>query len=377
MSLGLYLHVPFCASTCDFCAFYQEKPLRQSIEGYLEGMERELASLSLKSSVESAFWGGGTPGLLPAKDLYRLGRAMITAVGQPREWSVEMAPSSVRPDKLKVLRELGVTRISMGVQSFNPELLKALGRQHNLRQVHQAYQWMREEGFVNINLDLMFAIPGQSIEIWQADLQQAIQLEPEHISTYCLTFEEDTALFVKLSEGQVSVNPEWDAELYKTTWEVLEQAGFAQYEISNFARSGYECLHNLNTWRMGEWVGVGPAAASQLRGHRFANPASLEEWLKGLETGRPCRVDEVNLSDTTLATDALIFGLRMNAGVDLAQLRERFSVLGNFALGSFFERLQSEGFVVFEEERWVRLTKRGRLLADALALEIMEFFEGL
>lgn len=374
-SLGLYLHVPFCASTCDFCAFYQEKPLRRSIERYLEGVERELASLDLGRSVEFVFWGGGTPGLLPAKDLYRLGRAMLEAVGRPREWSIEMAPSSVKPDKLKVLKELGVTRISMGVQSFNPELLKALGRQHNLQQIHRAYQWMQEEGFTNINLDLMFAIPGQSLEAWRADLQQAIELEPQHISTYCLTFEEDTALFFKLSQGRLSVDPEWDAALYKTTWEVLEQAGFAQYEISNFARPGYECLHNLNTWHMGEWIGLGPSAASQFRGRRFANPASLEDWLKGLEEGRPRRVDEVNLSETTLATDALIFGLRMNAGVDLMQLKERFPGLKKIPLEPFFEQFQSEGFVIFKEDRCLCLTQRGRLLADALALEIMEFCE--
>ncbi len=349
--LGLYVHVPFCASTCDFCAFYQEQPERAELDRYLAGIERELDLAGPRQPAETIFWGGGTPSALPARDLDRLGRALLNHLGAPpREWSIEMAPSSVRADKLAVLRDLGVTRVSLGVQSFDEKTLTALGRRHSPAQVLAAIDAIRAAGFDNFNLDLIFAAPGQKLADWLADLQIAVHHQPAHLSTYCLTFEEDTALWLKLSQGQVRPDPAVDAHLYEATWDFLAAAGYPQYEISNYARPGHACIHNLNTWAMREWVGLGPSAASQFNGQRYANPSDLARWLDGLTSGTPARVDVVPLTPALLATDALVFGLRCNRGVDLAALAARFPEFNFAALAPLWEELAGEGLLEFSSQ---------------------------
>ena len=262
--LGLYMHVPFCASTCDFCAFYQTQPTAELVRRFLDGMEREAGLVQWTRPISTVFWGGGTPGLLAPRDLGRLAALVHSrARGQPAEWTVELAPASVTGERLHVLRDAGVTRVSLGVQSFQPDLLDALGRNHTREQIYRAYDRVRAAGFASVNLDLMFALPGQTAPDWAADVAAAVALAPDHLSTYCLTFEEDTKLWLKLSQGRVKLDPDLEADLYAATWEQLGAAGYPQYEISNFARPGHECRHNLNTWRMHEWIGLGPSAASQ------------------------------------------------------------------------------------------------------------------
>ncbi|MDR2845542.1 MAG: radical SAM family heme chaperone HemW [Puniceicoccales bacterium] len=376
--LGLYCHVPFCVSTCDFCAFYQEKPRRGDIARYLDGVERELELQAPDRAASTFFWGGGTPGILAPEDLSRLGRAFLRANGTaPAEWTVEVAPATVTRPRLAALRELGVTRVSMGVQSFDAATLSALGRQHTPRQIYQAYEWIQEAGFRDTSLDLIFAVPGQDEARWSADLAEAVRLAPHHISTYCLTFEEDTALYVKLSRGRVSVDAERDAALYRTTWAFLEERGYAQYEISNFARAGHACVHNLNTWRMAEWLGYGPAAASQWGGRRFQNPANLERWLGGVAAGDIGAVREqvVPLTASSLLADAIVFGLRMNEGITLAALEQRFGATAPAALHELGARLVEEGLFADGTDCW-RLTLEGRLRADAIGVALLECFDG-
>src|SRR5882724_6035394 len=195
--LGLYVHVPFCASTCDFCAFYQTQPTAGSVERFLKGVRREAELVSWPRPVTTIFWGGGTPGLLAPDDLRRLGvpleRGGRAGAGgaQSLEWTVELAPASVTAERLAALREIGVMRVSLGVQSFQPALLDGLGRQHTREQVYRAYERIRAADFASVNLDLMFALPGQDEATWQEDIHAAVALEPDHLSTYCLTFEED------------------------------------------------------------------------------------------------------------------------------------------------------------------------------------------
>ncbi|MDR2675375.1 MAG: radical SAM family heme chaperone HemW [Opitutaceae bacterium] len=374
---GLYVHVPFCATRCDFCAFYEERPDAGAVRRYLAGMEREAALLGGPLAVETVFWGGGTPGVLAAADLRRLGGITLSCcAAAPREWSVELAPGSVTGARLAVLRELGVTRISLGAQSFQPALLEALGRRHSPAQIRRAYERIRAAGFASVNLDLMFALPGQDEAAWLADLREAVAMRPEHISTYCLTFEEDTALWVKLSQGGVKLDRGREAALYERTWAELAGAGFAQYEISNFARPGHECIHNLNTWRMGGWLGLGPSAASQHAGWRGANPPDLGAWLAGLARGERAAEGRVALTEALLAEDALIFGLRMNAGVDLAALRGRHPGAGWAAADAFAARLADEGLAEREGDK-LRLTLKGRLVADAIGVEAVGLLSGM
>jgi len=374
-AVGVYLHVPFCAKTCDYCAFYQVSPTVAMVHQYLDGVARETALIDWTKPVDTVFWGGGTPGLLAPADLRKLGETVRARFGGvPAEWSVEMAPASVTEARLAVLRELGVTRISMGAQSFQPDLLAALGRPHTREQVLRAYERIRAAGFASVNIDLMFALPGQDEAAWLADVREAVALAPDHLSTYCLTFEEDTALWVKLSEGKVKLDTEREAQLYEKTWEALGAAGFAQYEISNFSRPGHQCVHNLNTWRMQEWIGLGPSAASQHAGWRGTNIADLAAWDEKLGRGERATEDRTALTPELLLEDSLVFGLRMNEGVDLAALRGHYPRAPWSAVNELAVRLADEGLATLKEER-LALTLHGRLVADAIGTEVMSAME--
>jgi oxygen-independent coproporphyrinogen-3 oxidase len=372
--VGLYVHVPFCASTCDFCAFYQTTPTASGVRDYLAGVAAEAALVHWPARVTTVFWGGGTPGLLAPADLRRLGETVRARLGgAPEEWTIELAPASVTDARLAVLRELGVTRVSLGAQSFQPALLDALGRQHTREQVLRAYERVRAAGFASVNLDLMFALPGQTEAEWADDVRAAVALAPDHLSTYCLTFEEDTKLWVKLSQGRVKLDPEHEVRLYEATWAQLAAAGYEQYEISNFARPGHACRHNLNTWRMHEWIGLGPSAASQHAGWRGANIADLEKWRAHVARGERVAEDRVALTPALLAEDALIFGLRMNAGVDLVALRARFPAAPWDDVDLAVARL-ADGGLAERAGVTLRLTPRGRLLADAVGAELLGAF---
>ena len=372
-ALGLYVHVPFCAAACDYCAFYQITPTAAGVARFLAGIAREAELATANRPVDTVFWGGGTPGLLAPRALRALGEGVRGHCGgQPREWTVEMAPASVTPERLAALRALGVTRVSLGVQSFQPALLAALGRRHTVRQVRQAYAAVRAAGFASVNLDLIFAIPGQELAAWRADLDEAVRLEPDHLSTYCLTFEEDTALFARLAAGRVRRDVAAEIAYYTEAWERLGAAGYAQYEISNFARPGHRCVHNVNTWRMQEWIGLGPSAASQFDGWRSSNVPDLDQWAGELAAGRRSGRERAELTPRLLAEDSLIFGLRMNDGVDLPALRARFPQAPWERVDALAGRLADEGLAERAPEGNLRLTLRGRLVADAVGAQVME-----
>ena len=376
--LGLYFHVPFCGQACDFCAFYQEAPSRAEVLRYLQTMEAELALLPPPRPVETVFWGGGTPGLLAAKDLERLGRVMLERLpAPPTEWTVEMTPASIKRDKLQVLRDLGVTRISVGVQSFEPKMLEALGRPHGLTQINRALEAARQSGFPNLNLDLIFAIPGQTLDQWRADLRAAMACEPQHLSTYCLTFEEDTALWLRLQKGEVQQRSEAEeAAFYEVAADELARGGYAQYEVSNFARPGWACRHNLNTWAMHEWIGYGPSASSQFGGRRWMNEPNLDRWAAGVAAGQLAQTQIVGLTAEMIALDRLVFGLRMNAGVPWPAPGPESGLSGALhqAVNRFLRDLVDEGLAWRRDDR-LGLTPIGRLLADRIGSEILALGE--
>ncbi|MDR1789296.1 MAG: radical SAM family heme chaperone HemW [Opitutaceae bacterium] len=367
---GLYVHVPFCATRCDFCAFYQVAPTVARTRLFLDAVERE-AGLAARDAPRfaTAFWGGGTPGALSAANLARLGALVKkNAGGGLSEWTVELTPASASEARLEALREAGVTRVSIGVQSLRGELLEKLGRRHTPRQSVEAFGRARKLGFA-VNIDLMFALPGQSRDEWLGDLGEALRLEPDHVSTYCLTLEEDTALWLRLGGGRT--DPEREADLYLATWDFLEERGWRQYEISNFARPGFECAHNLNTWAMGEWIGLGPSAASQHGRVRGSNAADLDAWAAAVDRGERLTGGRTALDDATLAEDALIFGLRANAGVDLAGTQRRFPGGDWERLRAAADALCGNGLAEQAAGR-LRLTRRGRLLADAAGAEFLK-----
>ena len=256
--------------------------------------------------------------------------------------------------------------------------MDALGRQHAVEKTFEAFRWIRESGFDSVNLDLLFGAPGQTLADWESDLAQAVDLQPDHLSTYCLTFEEDTAMYVRLAKGNVKIDPEREAEFYEFAWDYLPAHGYDQYEVSNYAKPGHACRHNLNTWAMNEWIGYGPSACSQYQGIRRKNIANLEEWAVGLHPGGiPQFMEKEKLSPIDFARDAILFGLRMNQGIDFGQIAAKFDLHASVFAESthFLERLCKEGLAEKHNADAFRLTKQGRILCDAIACELPEFTE--
>lgn len=383
--MGVYVHVPFCGNACDYCAFYKEEPRREHIEAWLDGIEKELALLPFPRQAATCYVGGGTPGVLSSRHLEKLCEILIRANGGNafEEFTIELAPATVKPDKLEILRSRGVNRLSMGVQSFDETTLKILGRRHSPSQIFRAFEMMRNAGFGNVNFDLIFAVPTENPKRWEQDLKQAVALAPEHLSAYCLILEENAPLFARLKKlpdfipGEKS--PEREAELYLQTWETLARAGYRQYEVANHARgNAFRCRHNLNTWRMNEWIGYGPAAASQCFGKRFANPSNLKIWLENVSRKHLFHNDEQELSPKQLFEDALIFGLRLNDGVNLEKTAKRFlgSAVVPAALTEFLNDLRNENYLNESvPEGTLALSPRGLLVADAVAAEILFLME--
>tara|TARA_Y100000588_G_scaffold387114_1_gene484181 strand:- start:4038 stop:5204 length:1167 start_codon:yes stop_codon:yes gene_type:complete len=373
-AFGLYVHAPFCSSTCDFCAFYQEKPRKNSVKTFLEGLTTEWSLVSKPPVPDTIFVGGGTPGALQESDFARFFDILRELAGDRFvEWSVELAPAETTPAKLRVLRESGVTRVSLGVQSFQPSMLQALGRRHPPDQARRAFDWMREAGFDNLNLDLIFCIPGQELSDWRLDLETAVSWEPDHLSTYCLIHEEKAALFAQVKTGEIGPDPEREEKFYLYTWEFLKEAGFEQYEVANFARSGKRCRHNWNVWRMNEWIGLGPSAASQWQGERWSNVASLQAWSDALSLGCLTRKDVVSLGPLELAEDYLLFGLRLNEGIGLRKVAELCPEADLEPLRLFFHQLGEEGLTEARGDGF-RVTDRGRLLVDRIGSEVAHRF---
>lgn len=268
-----------------------------------------------------------------------------------------MNPATVSHDKARLLLDHGVNRISMGVQSFEPGLLKTLGRVHSVEQVLRSYEILRTAGVRNINLDFIFGVPGQTPDQWRGTLAEALRLGPEHLSAYCLTYEEDTAYFEKLQAGEYFQDTDQDARFYEVTMETLEHAGYEQYEISNFARPGYECAHNVAYWYGEDYLGLGPSAYSTVGSRRWQNVCDTEKYIAGIRSGHLPRINEERLDRSTKTAERLAFGLRTRWGVPERELAGVIRELPAMLEQGHLERLGER----------IRLTPRGRLVADSIA----------
>ncbi|MDE6576094.1 MAG: radical SAM family heme chaperone HemW [Opitutales bacterium] len=360
--LGLYVHVPFCAVPCAYCAFYKERPTKSSLERYITAICQEISQIDDSRAFDSIYFGGGTPGILPIFAIDQIADTIHQRLHQePKEWTVEIAPSTISQEKLQHWYDAGVNRISMGIQSFQPEILRTLGRHQTPMAAREAYTMIRQVGFQNVGLDLIFAAPGQTRKQLIQDLTEAVVLRPEHISTYCLTYEAETPMTQQYGDGADEVR---DSGLYELICETLPRCGFQQYEISNFAYPGFESLHNLSTWRMGEWIGVGPSASSQYCSRRYTNVADLARWAQGVFHYKPERTDIVELTPEMLALDRIIFGLRTTEGVYLEN-NVHAALVSDYAR----QELLPRGFATLQQQQ-LRLTPKGRLLCDAIAREI-------
>jgi oxygen-independent coproporphyrinogen-3 oxidase len=357
----LYVHIPFCPKICPYCSFYKEASDRNKTQRFLDAVLLELDSriARLPLQPETIFFGGGTPSALSTKQLeYLLGgiRDRVDC-SEVAEWTLEMNPATVSLEKATVLRGLGVNRISMGVQSWDPALLRTLGRVHTAEQAERSYAILREAGFENVNLDLMFGVPGQGREQWMETLARTVALDPDHVSAYSLTYEEDTEFFTRLMSKEFSYDSVLDARLFDETMGFLEAAGYRQYEISNYAKPGFECRHNLAYWLGADYLGLGPSAFSTRAGTRWRNVADTARYISCIESGDDPADFQETITLEIATTEKIAFGLRTDIGVDTSLLSSWPDQVAEMTAGGFLER---------RKDRLV-LTRSGRMVADAIA----------
>ena len=374
----LYVHVPFCATLCHYCAFYSEPSKGDTINRYLDALEKEITHWTPSLRPETIFFGGGTPTLLNRKQLERVLSTLNSQLSTaPSEFTFESNPATLSLDKARLLRSFGVNRISIGVQSFDERILDKLGRIHSIEQALKSYDILRKAGFDNVNIDLMFALPGQNMADWEKTLRQAIALQPEHISTYCLTLEEDTVFWRLFQEGAIKPNEDQETEMYQRTWDILESDGYHQYEISNFARARdrtgarpcaptHACRHNIGYWRCEDCVALGPSAAANRGNKRWKNISNTEEYIARIQRGDSPADFEETLDDATRAGEYVAFGLRMMEGVSASEFSSRFGADLTVLWTSELKSLFAEDLVRWNNDH-LQLTARGKLLADEVS----------
>ncbi|MEW5983567.1 MAG: radical SAM family heme chaperone HemW [Acidobacteriota bacterium] len=373
-SLGLYVHVPFCASICRYCNFtrdIRDPALEQRYVAAVVGeLSRVHADVPAAAGVEvdTIFFGGGTPSLLEPGEIARILSACRRAfrVSADAEITLEANPESIDEARAAAYRAAGATRLSLGVQSFSDDDLQRLGRAHDAGRARRAVADARAAGFSNISLDLMMWLPQQSIEQWMASVETLIDEAPEHASLYMLELYPNAPLREEMARSKWSAASDDDAaEMYERAMARLERAGYRQYEISNVARPGLECRHNLKYWTDGEWLGFGPGAHSTVSRTRWKNVPGIADYVSRIEAGRTTRVEPRHLSPVEACQEALITGLRLTAGVDESTIARNFGLDLWARYGHHLQPYLDEGLLVHGGGR-IRLTRRGMLLANEI-----------
>ncbi len=372
---GLYLHIPFCEHKCIYCDFYSIEQTG-GLNAFVDTIRKEIALtagvIDDNLMFTSVFFGGGTPSLLSPQQLQKILDTLHLklSIVPDAEVTVETNPGTVDIAKLCAYRKIGVNRLSIGVQSFMKDDLDFLTRIHSAADAEQCYRNAREAGFDNVNIDLMFSLPTHTRKRWLENLHRVIELAPDHISAYSLTYEEGTPLHKMLIKKEVvPLQEDIDAGLYGLTIDTLETAGYEQYEISNYARSGKKCLHNRTYWEYHEYLGFGPSAHSFHNGKRYWNIKSLHGYNRQVQAGLLPVAGEELLTDLQRAEEEIFLGLR-TAGVDLKKMKNFYNLdilnLRTTEITSFSKR----GLVVVENG-FLRLTKQGKAYADMIASELM------
>jgi putative oxygen-independent coproporphyrinogen III oxidase len=379
----IYVHIPFCARICPYCAFYKDLLDRSQTSRFCEALLRELEqyqAAAISSSPRrtsnstlprrtgdcrslgrpsTIYFGGGTPTALNIAQLELLLRGFHERLDLSRliEWTIEANPGSVSARKAAVLKKFEVNRISLGVQSWSDELLKLLGREHDARQAAESFRILRGAGFMNINVDLMFGLPGQTADQWRETLEKTIALEPEHISTYCLTYEEDTEFFLRHAQGEFRQDEDTDAESFEMTMAILENAGYEHYEISNYARRGFESVHNRAYWLGEDYLGIGPSAVSTAGMRRWQNVCDYRTYIDRVLAAQSPHESSEDLTHEMKRTERIALGLRTRNGVSGSELKG-FAQQTNELIALELLRESNGNFV---------LTRRGKALADSVA----------
>jgi putative oxygen-independent coproporphyrinogen III oxidase len=372
---SLYVHVPFCAQKCVYCAFYSEASSGELVNRFVNALAREMEIVADDLKPRTIFFGGGTPSLLNLRQWEQILRTMekLNLLGA-EEFSIECNPATVSADKAKLFRDFGVNRISMGVQSLDEKLLDRLGRIHSREMVFKSFDILRRAGFENLNLDLMFAIPTQTMEIWRATLNEAMAMQSEHLSSYEVIYEDDTPLYEQLKAGEFSVDEDLACEMYEELISSATRDGFHQYEIANFARGKLNsekiparaCKHNVNYWRGGNFYGLGPSATGYVRGIRTKNWSNTQLYCDQLEKGKRAIESSEELPPLRRAGEIAAFGLRMNAGWPFTEFKHATDFDLRNEWSQEMEQLTGRGWASRDNEKF-QLTHQGLRFADSAA----------
>lgn len=367
MPRAAYLHVPFCRHRCGYCNFTVVAGRDDVIPDYLAAVERELSWLGQPREVDTLFFGGGTPSHLPLDALRRLFQVVQQWLPLARggEFSIEANPEDIDLAKGDLFCEFDVTRVSLGVQSFDDRKLAVLERSHDRRRVAEAARMLRG-GIESLAFDLIFATPGEDFSAWQRDLDSALELRPDHLSTYGLTYERGTRFGSRLAHGDLAeLNDDLQARMYEAAIDAITAAGFEHYEVSNFARPGHRCRHNETYWRGESYFAFGPGASRYVGGERSTNHRSTTTYLRRVLAGQSPIADSERLATEDVARERLVFGMRMIEGVDCG----RFEAETGFAVASLLDdalpKLTDWRLIEFTGSH-VRLTRRGLLISDAI-----------
>lgn len=365
---GLYIHIPFCRQKCKYCDFISFTDKSELYSKYISALSQEMAEYR-GEKIDTVFIGGGTPTALNSSELNMLlGECFKNFNILPEyEFTVEANPGTLDEYKIKTLLNGGVNRISVGVQSFNDEELVKIGRIHDAKTAYNTICQLSKLGFSNINLDLMTALPDQSMKSLENTINTALELPVTHISAYSLILEEGTPLEKEYSKGLITVPDEIsDREMYAMTVEKLRQNGFFQYEISNFAKSGFECQHNIKYWQCREYIGIGVAAHSYMNGVRYYNTSDFFEYLSG---EKRCG-DKTLLTEADMISEFMIMGLRMNDGISEQEFERRFGKPIDAVYKKSLDKF-ADGEFLMRKNGIIRLTDRGRDVSNSVLCEFV------
>ena len=362
-----YVHIPFCTQICYYCDFSKVFIKNQPVDAYLEHLIQETRSYEI-GKLRTLYIGGGTPTALSAQQLAYLLTELpkVMDLSEVEEFTIEANPGDLDPDKIAVLKDSQVNRVSLGVQTFDNKMLKKIGRSHQEQDIYDNIRHLKQAGFNNISIDLIYALPGQTMDQVKENVAKAIDLDIPHMSLYSLILENHTVFMNRMRRGKLPLpKEELEAEMFEYIIEELEKAGFEHYEISNFSKPGFESRHNLVYWDNAEYYGLGAGASGYVDGIRYKNHGPIRHYLEAVEAGK-ARITEEHLTLEEKMEEELFLGLRKKTGVSKARFEEKFGISFDQRYGQVVASLTEQGLLV-PDDKQVRMTKRGLFLGDTVA----------
>ena len=365
--LGIYVHIPFCAKKCHYCDFVSYENKSDAIESYIQALIEEIKIKSnefRKNEISTIYIGGGTPSFIDSKYIVKIIKAIEENYNvdlSKIEVTIEVNPATAIEEKLKVYKECRINRLSIGLQSTSNELLKQIGRIHTYEKFLQTYNLAKVIGFKNINIDLMLALPNQTINQIEESVKEVIKLQPQHISIYSLILEENTKLFYEYETGNLNLpSDDIERKMYWNTKKILEEAGYIHYEISNFAKIGYSSIHNTDCWKQKHYLGFGTAAHSYIDNIRYSNIIELEQYIKNINSGNIEKnkiIQEIQNKDT-MQKEFMILGLRRIEGINIQEFKNKFVQNPIYLYRNEFNKLVEQDLIMIDENK-IKLTNKG------------------